>query len=221
MTPKKSLYFSPVGAAGKPFLQTVVKRFPRQLFDFIIISFDNTDFADLGPSVRVIKAKGQKWRFIREYLTPEFMAQYEYVFMWDDDIDASKFEPLKFLHIARRNQLDVLQPSLSSDSFWFHPITVQQTGRIGRETNFVEIMCPVYSSRRWAEIYPYIDPDLNEWGWGYDFIPVGKKGIVDCMCVRHTRPGRSGNLGAQEQFSAWATRYGVVRPEIKEMAVLN
>jgi Protein of unknown function (DUF707) len=216
----KSLYFSPVGQAGKEFLARARQLFPRQLFDFLIVSFDDTDFSDLGPGLEVIKDRGQKWRLVKKHLTPERVRPYEYVFIWDDDLDPAGFDPLKFLHIARRNQLDLVQPALSADSYSFHPITVRGAQPIGRETNFVEIMCPVYASRIWPQIYPFIDPDLNEWGWGYDLIPIGKKGIVDCMSVRHTRPGRSGNLGAQEQYTAWCERYGVSRPAFCELAPL-
>ena len=221
MHPQKSLYFSPVGGAGKEFLATALNLFPREFFDFLIVSFDDTDFADLGLHLNVVKANGQKWRLIKQFLTPNLVRNYEYVFLWDDDIDTTGFDPLKFLHIARRNQLDVVQPALSADSHWFHPITVRKDQSIGRVTNFVEIMCPVYSSRIWPQVYPYIDPDMNEWGWGYDLIPFGKKGIIDCMSVRHTRPGRSGNLGAEEQYVRWCTHYGIGRPEFIDLAPLN
>jgi hypothetical protein len=61
---------------------------------------------------------------------------------------------------------------------------------VGRLTNFVEIMVPVFSARAWREIYGYLQPD-NVSGWGYDLVPLGRRGIVDVLPVEHTRPVQS------------------------------
>ena len=217
----RSLYFSPVGRNGKAFLARILERFPRDRFDFLVIAYDDTDFSDLGPGIEVIRDKGQKWRLVKKHLTPERVAGYEFVFIWDDDIDPNDFDPAAFLEILRRNRLDIGQPSLTGDSVSFHPITVTREGAVGRQTNFVEIMCPAYSTRVWPAIYRYIDPDVNEWGWGYDLIPVGRKGIIDCMSVRHTRPGQSGQAGAQTQFHDWCRKYRVSRPAFVDLQNLS
>ena len=207
----KSLYFSPVGKNGLEFFRKIRRVFPESAFDFLIIGYDEADFGELSQGIELIRDRGQKWRLIKKYLTPERVAGYEYVFMWDDDIDPCDFDALEFLEVLRRNELEVAQPSLTTDSFSFHPITVKSKCAIGRLTNFVEIMCPAYSAKTWPAIYNYIDPEINEFGWGYDLIPIGRKGIVDAMPVRHTRPGQSGKAGAEAQYFAWCKQYGIVR----------
>ena len=207
----RSLYFSPVGKNGLEFFRKIRARFPDSIFDFLIIAYDDAEFGELSAGIELVRDRGQKWRLIKKYLTPERVANYEYVFMWDDDIDPGSFDSAQFIEILRRNHLDIAQPSLTSDSYSFHPITVQRSSEVGRLTNFVEIMCPVYAAKTWPAIYSYIDPDINEFGWGYDLIPIGRKGIVDAMPVRHTRPGQSGRAGAESQYFAWCKRYNVTR----------
>jgi len=210
----RCLYFSPVGKSGKAILQQIVALFPAELFDFLIVGYDDTDFSDLAGRIELIRDRGQKWRLIKKHLTPEKVAAYDYVFMWDDDILPVNFDPVEFVSILRRNRVDIAQASLTTDSYSFHPITVVHPNAVGRLTNFVEIMCPVYSSKIWPAIYPYIEPDVNELGWGYDLIPLGRKAIIDCMTVRHTRPGQSALAGAVQQGAAWAQRHGIQRPAL-------
>jgi tetratricopeptide (TPR) repeat protein len=211
---RRCLYFSPVGKAGKAILKQIVELFPAEQFDFLIVGYDDTDFSDLDGRIELIRDRGQKWRLIKKHLTPEKVAAYDYVFMWDDDILPVNFDPVEFVSILRRNRLDIAQASLTADSYSFHPITVAHPNAVGRLTNFVEIMCPVYSSKIWPSIYPYIEPDINELGWGYDLIPLGRKAIVDCMTVRHTRPGQSALAGAAQQGAVWAQRHGIQRPAL-------
>lgn len=218
---RKSLYFSPVGRNGKAILSRLLTVFPRDRFDFLIIAYDDTDFSDLGDGIRVIRDRGQKWGLAKRHLTPELVANYEYVFIWDDDIAPATFNAETYLDILRRNSLDIAQPSLSADSYIFHPITANRGAPVGRLTNFVEIMCPAYSSRIWPAIYAYIDPEINELGWGYDYIPLGRKGVIDCMSVHHTRPGQSKSAGAEEQCRAWCLKHKISSPAFKEISHLN
>lgn len=213
-TAGRCLYFSPVGKSGKAILEQIVALFPAEHFDFLIVAYDDTDFSDLEGRIEVVRDRGQKWRLIKKHLTPEKVAAYDYVFMWDDDILPVSFDPVEFVSILRRNRVDIAQASLTTDSYSFHPITVVHPNAVGRLTNFVEIMCPVYSSKIWPAIYPYIEPDVNELGWGYDLIPLGRKAIIDCMTVRHTRPGQSALAGAVQQGAAWAQRHGIQRPAL-------
>jgi len=210
----RCLYFSPVGKSGIAILRQIVDLFPAEQFDFLIVGYDETDFSDLAGRIELIRDRGQKWRLIKQHLTPERVAAYDYVFMWDDDILPVSFDPVEFVSILRRNRVDIAQASLTTDSYSFHPITVVHPNPVGRLTNFVEIMCPVYSSKIWPSIYPYIEPDVNEMGWGYDLIPLGRKAIVDCMTVRHTRPGQSALQGAAQQGAAWAQRHRIKRPAL-------
>lgn len=153
-------------------------------------------YADKGvlpEGVRVIDDKGGKFQMAQRHLTPEFMAAYDYLFLWDDDLQlVPGFDPAAFLAIMAHNDLGVAQPALTVDSPHSHAITLKQEG-LGRRTNFVEIMAPVFTRKAWLRVHADLDPD-NFSGWGYDYMPrLGRKGIIDAMPVRHLRPVQSGN----------------------------
>jgi len=133
--------------------------------------------------------------------------------LFDDDLDCSSVDFVDMLNIARRNDLDVFQPALTKDSYYSHPITLQDDTYFGRTTNFVEIMCPVYTSEAWKRMRTFLDDD-NVWGWGYDFVTFGKKGIIDCYPVTHTRAVASGSKGAGEQMYNWQIKHKILRPRM-------
>lgn len=69
----------------------------------------------------------------------------------------------------------------------------------GRRTNFVEVMCPGYSWPAYNKLFQYIS-EKTIWGWGVDFIPWTKIGIIDKYTVVHTRPIRSNAFPEMQDF---------------------
>ncbi len=193
----KCLYASPVGSSGKGFLKKIINTFGYKDFDYLIFVYDQTDFKeDIFKHCRFIREKGYKWQFMKKYLTPTFCESYDFVFVWDDDIDIEGFSYKNFLNIMMRNNLEVAQPALSPKSYYSHKITLQNPKyNIGRYTDFVEIMVPVFTKEAWKKFWFMIEPDYNFWGWGYDLIAKSycsfkNMGIVDCEIVTHTKPLR-------------------------------
>jgi hypothetical protein len=100
----------------------------------------------------------------------------------------SGFDPLRFVRIMQANRLEMAQPAIHSPHGLSHAITrhrpcpppwrdpdgVTVLPVVGRLTNFVEIMAPVFSRQAWREFYSYLDP-ANQSGWGYDYIPLGRE----------------------------------------------
>ena len=123
----------------------------------------------------------------------------------------------------RMNRLDMAQPAVESHYPLSHAITVRRAcpppwrvgggemsySVVGHLTNFVEIMVPAFSGQAWREVYEYLDPD-NVSGWGYDFIPLGRKGIVDAMPVVHTRPVRSTGPDPVSEFERFLDNQGLL-----------
>lgn len=81
---------------------------------------------------------------------------------------------------------------------------------VGRLTNFVEIMAPVFTRGAWREMFSYLAPE-NRSGWGYDYIPLGRKGIVDAMPVVHTRAVQSNNGDSQAEIRRFLDSQGLFR----------
>lgn len=201
---KKCLFVAPVGREGKALSEKVIAKFGYSHFDYIFFVWDETRFdEDVFKPCRVIYEKGLKWFFIKKYLTPEFCRKYSYIFLWDDDLDVDRFDPMAFITIMKLNKLQVAQPALSADSHYTHPITLQQAGRIGRYVDFVEIMAQVFEANAWPRFWHLMRADGNYWGFGYDNLARAvcgyqNMGIIDCQPVRHTRPCRSNSVAAQE-----------------------
>lgn len=205
---QKFLYVSAVGQQGKNFLATVIQRFGYKDFDYLIFVYDNTDFhEEIFKGCRFIYEAGLKWQFARKYLTEEYCKKYDYIFIWDDDIDVNNFSYKKFIEIMQKNSLELAQPALSRESYYSHKITLQdKAGKIGRYVDFVEVMIPVFRRDAWIKFRKMFDEETQS-GWGYDFLAnffckFKRMGIVDCETVTHTRPIRSNNTDAPRQMEA-------------------
>jgi hypothetical protein len=199
----KLLYVSPVGRRAASLLPKTLAHFLGAGADCLLLQYEELGLA-LPEEVRVINDVGHKWQLALRHLSPDTLAAYDFVFFWDDDIEIKEFDPRRFVEIMRCNALEAAQPAVES----LYPLSHEITGQmpcpppwrmhdadptysiVGRLTNFVEIMVPVFSARAWREIYGYLQPD-NVSGWGYDLVPLGRRGIVDVLPVEHTRPVQS------------------------------
>jgi hypothetical protein len=189
-----------------------VARFGARDFDFLILAYDDTRFDEpVFAPCEVVRAPGMKWELLRAHLPPERAAPYAWVFAWDDDLDARGFDPHAFLDVMRRNGLELAQPALTRDSHASHPLTLQADAKVGRFTDFVEIMAPVFRADAWARFHRLLDPQLSRWGWGLDLYAQNlcgfeRMGIVDCQTVRHTRPLNPGR-GQREELRRFRRRH--------------
>jgi len=203
----KCLYVSPVGRNGKELLIKIMQKFGNENFDYLIFSYDDTKFDEpIFRNCQVIHEKGLRWEFMKKYVTPAYCEKYDYIFAWADDIDIEGFSIDKFLDIFIRNSLEMAQPALSKDSFYSHRLTLKKEGyRIGRFTDFVEIMVPVFERKAWIKFWKKIKSDSSGWGWGYDLFARSmcgfkRMGIIDSEPVLHTRPLRETDPGTKAEF---------------------
>ncbi len=203
----KSLYASPVGASGKEKLAKIIKAFGHERFDYIVFSYDATPFKeDIFRNCKVIPVEGYKWMYAKKHLTPEVCQGYDYIFYWDDDIDVGTFSFEEFLDIMKRNHLEMAQPALSAKSYKSHDLTAQdESYRIGKYTDFVEVMVPVFTNETWNKFWQILEKDEMGMGWGYDYLArslcrLTNLGIVDSQCVHHLREISSFKTEAPKQM---------------------
>jgi Protein of unknown function (DUF707) len=217
----KLLYISPVGAGGKLMMAKTLDVFKKAGADLLLLQYDQAELS-LPQEARVIRDRASKWQLAARHLHPDQIVDYDYVFFWDDDLDTTGFDPQRFVSLMKHNRLEMAQPAIQSEFPLSHAITQQQqcppplrgmNGKdhpiVGRLTNFVEIMAAVYTREAWREIHGYVDP-LSWSGWGLDFVPLGRKGIVDVMPVVHTRPVQSGNSEAVDEFKTFINNHGLI-----------
>ncbi len=203
----KCLYVSPVGSKGKDFLKKTIQTFGTDRFDYLIFSYDGTRFDEpIFSNCHIIYEKGLRWEFMKKYATPTYCEKYDYIFAWADDIDIEEFSIDNYLRIVIRNGLEVSQPALTTTSFYSHRITLRKASvRIGRFTDFVEIMIPVFERKAWDRFWNSIMTTANGWGWGYDLFAKSKcgykrMGIIDSEPVRHTRNQRTPDARTLTEF---------------------
>jgi len=120
---------------------------------------------------------------------------YDNIWLPDDDLLTNGASINQMFHLFRRAALDLAQPAMLEGPGCYpnHPLTAQQKGSTLRHTQFVEIMCPVFSVRALRiAIGTMRDTDS---GYGLDHLwpallghPLGRIGIIDATPVAHTRP---------------------------------
>ncbi len=217
----KLLYISPVGAGGELMMAKTLDVFQNAGADLLLLQYDEAELS-LPQEALVIRDRASKWQLAARHLHPDQIADYDYVFFWDDDLDTTGFDPQRFVRLMKHNRLEMAQPAIQSEFPLSHAITQQQPCPpplrgmddthhpiVGRLTNFVEIMAAVYTREAWRQIHGYVDP-LSWSGWGLDFVPLGRKGIVDIMPVIHTRPVQSGNSEAVDEFKTFINNHGLI-----------
>lgn len=209
----KCLYVSPVGSTGKDFLEKIIGKFGKDRFDYLLFSYDGTSFDEpVFDKCRVIHEKGLRWDFMKKYVTPAYCENYDYIFAWADDIDIGDFSVENYLDIVIRNGLQLSQPALTANSFYSHEITLRDEGcRVGRFTDFVEIMVPVFERRAWTGYWNMLKSDSNGWGWGHDLFARSmcgyqRMGIIDAEPVFHTRPLRETDPATMAKFKNYVKK---------------
>jgi len=147
------------------------------------------------------------------------VTSYEYIFIWDEDLDLSHFNALRYIELVKKHGLEISQPSLdaSRGTTWqmtkhrgdveVHKVALERPGWCPDPhkppcAGFVEIMAPVFSRKAWRCIWYIIQNDLVH-GWGLDFAlrrcvtePAHEKiGVVDEQWIIHVGVPSLGNQG--------------------------
>jgi hypothetical protein len=249
-TKPKSLLAVPVGIKNKAVVDKLVSKFPAADFTVMLFHYDGAveQWGDLEWSGRAVHvaARGQtKWWFAKRFLHPDVVAEYDYVFVWDEDIEVDAFDPVRYLDVVRREGLEVSQPALDRRSEIHHAITARPLlptadGVHRRVRNvrcvdgdstgppcegWVEVMVPVFSRAAWRCAWGMVQNDLIH-GWGLDYrlgyCAQGDRalnvGVVDSEYVLHRGVPMLSDGGTATPS---AGRAAVRLRSFKEMQVFN
>ncbi|XP_041012359.1 uncharacterized protein LOC121255879 isoform X2 [Juglans microcarpa x Juglans regia] len=216
--PSINLLAIAVGIKQKDLVNEIVKKFPSSNFIVMLFHYDGVvdEWKDLEWSDRAmhVSAKNQtKWWFAKRFLHPDIVAEYDYLFLWDEDLGVENFDPKRYLSIVQEEGLEISQPALDPvKSELHHPITVRRhksrvhrryykfrgSGRCdAQSTNppcvgWVEMMAPVFSRAAWRCAWYMIQNDLIH-AWGLDkelgYCAQGDRtknvGVVDSEYIVH------------------------------------
>eukprot|EP01135_Chromosphaera_perkinsii_P002034 Nk52_evm81s215 gene=Nk52_evmTU81s215 len=199
---RKSLVALSVGEWSKEIINNVVKSFGLENFDFILFHYDDSDWSEFqwySQVKNVVKPGWFKFQFAKDYLGPEVVKGYEFVYLWDDDIAVDTFNVEEFNCIMRRHNIQMAQPALYTGSNWHWKLTLQRTNVIGRWVEGVEVMCMVFSREAWVKVHSLLastgDGNYILIGWQIDLLPLkcilgfDKIAIIDHTAVIHGRTG--------------------------------
>lgn len=225
----KSLLAIPVGIKQKAVVDKLVSKFPAANFTVMLFHYDGamdgwSDLAWSRRAVHVAAADQTKWWFGKRFLHPDLVDEYDYVFLWDEDIEVDGFDPLRYLDIVRKEGLEISQPALDHRSQIHHRLTARtrRGGAVHRRfyktagggrcygnstgppcTGWVEMMVPVFSRAAWRCAWRMIQNELV-FAWGLDFklgyCAQGDRsknvGIVDSEYVLHRGIATLGDAAA-------------------------
>jgi len=127
----------------------------------------------------------------------EIFDRYDRVAFICDDVEAVTASWNLMFDLCEWFDLDLAQPAIGS--YANHAFTQPVDGSLLRYTNYVEIMCPVFSRRALALCGDTFGRSVS--GWGLEFLwaallpyPQFRMAIVDQVCVHHTWPMGKGPL---------------------------
>ncbi|BAT94894.1 hypothetical protein LR48_Vigan845s006200 [Vigna angularis] len=237
-----SLFAMAVGIKQKDLVDKMVKKFLESNFTVMLFHYDGAvdGWNDLEWNSRVIhvSVNGQgKWWFAKRFLHPDIVEDYDYIFLWDEDLGVQYFHPDRYISIIKLEGLEISQPALDpKNSEVHHQITARlrrstvhrRTFRAGNDgkgcdknstappcTGWIEMMAPVFSRAAWRCVWYMIQNDLIH-AWGLDmqlgYCAQGDRtksvGVVDSEYIIHyNRP----TLGGVDQT--------VLKPQEKDHRV--
>ena len=181
-------------------------------WDIVVNYFGDDPDKYKEPDVVRIDSKGPKWPALQELIQshPEFISDYEYIWLPDDDLLATKADVNRLFDLVKSYKLEVAQPALTWDSYYSHITTLHNSMTKIRFTNYVEVMAPCLCSAMLRKALPLFNSNLS--GWGLDYLwsalaedPLNHIAIIDEVTVRHTRPvgGPNYKLLRETGVSPW------------------
>ena len=141
----------------------------------------------------VYMAKGEKYHLLKSFILSEqeFISQYSYIWLPDNDVSISTEDINKMFLLAEQYKLLLAQPAMIGHVS--HRITLPQPNTLLRFTNFVEVLAPLMSLDTLMLVKDTFDENYS--GWGYDFLwpylleyPQDKIAIIDSIVMKHTKP---------------------------------
>jgi len=196
-------------------------------FDFIALCFEPVENQLLREAVDVFERKGYKFSNVKAYWLKKkhILNSYDFIFMPDDDLEMGAQDINLLFDIAAGFNLDLCQPSLTLDSIPSWPITLWGGNPqiILRMTNFVEIMCPLFSQSTFQVCIETFGHNIL--GTGLDFIwpkllNFQNIAIVDAVQARHARLPRNWS-SVVDSNKEWEIAHRLFNVEIYEHQTLG
>ncbi|KAH6788180.1 lysine ketoglutarate reductase trans-splicing-like protein [Perilla frutescens var. hirtella] len=189
--------------------------------DFVVMLFhydgivdEWKDFNWSSSTIHVSADNQTKWWFAKRFLHPDIVAEYNYIFLWDEDLGVENFHPALYLSIVKDEGFEISQPALDLGKSEVHHLITARSGRskVHRRaykhdgkgvqcddnsngppcTGWIEVMALVFSNAAWRCVWYMIQNDLIH-AWGLDmrlgYCVKGERtrkiGVMDSEYVVH------------------------------------
>lgn len=171
----------------------------RKIMDIAFVYFDDSDFSNDKPTYSYF-VEGTKLSGAHDFIVnhPKIIEQYDYFWIFDDDIHIPYQSAKGIIDFIKKYKPTLCAPSLTQDSYFTHPMTLQQPSLFLRGTDFVEVMVPIMSKKFLKDTTDQMK-EFPMWGierywqyllWEHQEIAF----IFDQWPVIHTRPVGTGSI---------------------------
>lgn len=162
-------------------------------FDLFVVYYGDIEDRYSTEGKYYERAKGTKFNILHQIVEKrqDVFSKYDAIFVPDDDMYMETADINRFFDIFHQYNLEIAQPSIFG---WISvPITAHVPFSKLRYVNWVEIMCPCFSSNALYKCqHTFLE---NKTNWCIEFLwnkilgnPKDKIAIIDEIIAIHTRP---------------------------------
>lgn len=158
-------------------------------------------FGTLPDGVSLSMEKGPKYVGLADCFdhNPHFLEHHDLIGCPDDDLEVATGSWSEIFEIAAESGAAIAQPSLDARSYFTHVVTLQRRRYRYRRTNFVEVMCPIFTRDALRDFLPRFRDNKTSWGldylWSSQVESAGKRlAVIDAAGLLHTREIGKGTL---------------------------
>lgn len=170
---------------------------PERTYDVVVIAYE--DFCDrrapvLEASDRVFHRRGSKWSIVASVIDElgTDIDAYDTIWIPDDDIFIRAPDVDRLFDLFERHRFALAQPALSPQSHGSFAALVRRRRYLYRETNFVEVMAPIFSREALRRVTPTMTQTDSGWGldylWSQHILANEKVGVIDAVAMTHVAP---------------------------------
>ncbi|KNE65461.1 hypothetical protein AMAG_11084 [Allomyces macrogynus ATCC 38327] len=183
VTRKLGLVVVPAGEHAKRRVDRLVAQFGLDQFTFLLCVWDNSTWDEFAwaRNVTVVRARGQtKMWFVKRFVPPEVVQNYDYVWLLDDDMAIDmNWSPVDATHVMKAYNVHFAQPSLTFGSHFLQAKIQRRVPlyKVGHWANFVEVLAPIISRGAYACAWQLIPSDTHS-SWGVDNLFYPACGVI-------------------------------------------
>ncbi|KAI7745796.1 hypothetical protein M8C21_008941 [Ambrosia artemisiifolia] len=189
-----SLLAIAAGIKQKDLVNNIITKFLENDFVVMVFHYDGIvdQWNDLQWASRVIHVSAMnqtKW-FAKRFLHPDIVAEYDYIFLWDEDLDITQFNPGRYISIVKEEELDISQPALDPrKSEIHHHITVRQkNSKVHRRYFKFRGGGKCYDNSTGPPCFGWVEmmaPVFSKAAWRCAWYLIQKVGVVDAEYIVH------------------------------------